>query len=32
LLAASSVEAWLIIFFFIFLSLGRWLHAQQKLV
>jgi hypothetical protein len=32
LLAASSVEAWLIIFFFIFLSLGSWLQAQLKLV
>jgi hypothetical protein len=30
LVAASSVEAWLIIFFFIFLSLGRWLQAQLK--
>jgi hypothetical protein len=32
LLAASSVEAWLIIIFFIFLSLGSWLQAQLKLV
>jgi hypothetical protein len=32
LVAASSVEAWLIIIFFIFLSLGRWLQAQLKLV
>jgi hypothetical protein len=32
LVAASSVEAWLIIIFFIFLSLGRCLQAQLKLV
>jgi hypothetical protein len=32
LLAASLVEAWLIIIFFIFLSLGSWQQAQLKLV